>query len=115
MEIALFLHLYQPPTQFPEVLGKIVRECYDPVLTALENNPQVRLTVNMSASLTEQLSINHWPVMAKFRRLCERGQVELTGSAAYHPLLVYLPSAEVDRQIKINEEINGRLWQMEYR
>ncbi len=113
MEIALFLHLYQPPTQFPEVLEKIVRECYDPALTALENNPQVRLTVNMSASLTEQLSVKHWPVLAKFRRLCERRQVELTGSAAYHPLLIYLPQTEVARQIKINEEINGRLWQID--
>lgn len=112
MDIALFLHFYQPPTQFPEVLEKIVRESYDPVLTALENNPQVRLTVNMSASLTEQLSLNHWEILAKFRRLCERRQIELVGSAAYHPLLVKIPEVEVSRQIKINEEINTRLWQV---
>ena len=112
MDIALFLHFYQPPTQFPDVLERVIRESYDPVLTLLENNPQVRVTINMSASLTEQLSLKHWEILAKFRRLCERWQVELVGSAAYHPLLVKIPEAEVSRQIKINEEINTRLWQV---
>ena len=66
----------------------------------------------MSASLTEQLSLKHWEILAKFRRLYERRQIELVGSAAYHPLLVKIPEAEISRQIKINEEINTRLWQV---
>mgnify|MGYP001605197211 CR=1 FL=1 len=112
MDIVLFLHFYQPPTQFPDVLENVIRESYDPVLTLLENNPQVKVTINMSASLTEQLSLKHWEILAKFRRLCERRQIELVGSAAYHPLLVKIPEAEISRQIKINEEINTRLWQV---
>lgn len=112
MDIALFLHFYQPPTQFSDVLESVIRQSYDPILTLLENNPQVKVTVNMNASLTEQLSLNHWEILAKFRRLCERRQIELVGSAAYHPLLVKIPEAEISRQIKINEEINTRLWQV---
>lgn len=112
MDIALFLHFYQPPTQFSDVLESVIRQSYNPILTLLENNPQVKVTVNMNASLTEQLSLNHWEILAKFRRLCERRQIELVGSAAYHPLLVKIPESEVSRQIKINEEINTRLWQV---
>lgn len=110
MDIALFLHLYQPPTQFPEVLDKVIRECYEPLFKSLENNPQVKLTVNMSASLSEQLSSQQSPVLGLFRKLCERNQLELVGSAAYHPLLTRLPPAEISRQINLNEEINTRLW-----
>lgn len=112
MEIALFLHLYQPPTQFPEVTDIVVRESYEPLFSILENSPQAHITVNISASLTEQLTANHWEVLAKFRKLADKHQIEVVGTAAYHPILTKLPDAEVYRQVKINEEINNRIWQL---
>ena len=103
MDLALFLHLYQPPTQFPDVLDQVVRESYQPICALLEDNPQAKVTLNLSASLIEQLSVKHGEVLASFRRLVERRQVELVGSAAYHPLLVRLPKEIIIRQITLNE------------
>ena len=103
MDLALFLHLYQPPTQFPDALDQVVRESYQPICALLEDNPQAKVTLNLSASLIEQLSVKHGEVLASFRRLVERRQVELVGSAAYHPLLVRLPKEIIIRQITLNE------------
>lgn len=104
---APFLHLYQPPTQFPRVLRKIAEESYVPLVSFLERNPHAKLTLNISASLTQQLDeIGFEDVLSDLRRLAERGQVELTGSAAFHPLLSRIPFSEISRQVRLNEEIN---------
>ncbi len=106
---APFLHLYQPPTQFPGVLKKIAEESYVPLISFLERNPKARVTLNISASLTEQLKrAGFGDVLVSLRRLAEKGQVELTGSAAYHPLLSRIPFSEISRQVQLNEEINRR-------
>ncbi len=107
MLLAPFLHLYQPPTQFPRVLRKIAEESYVPLVLFLERNPRAKLTLNISASLTQQLGeIGFEDVLSGLRRLAERGQVELTGSAAFHPLLSRIPFSEISRQVRLNEEIN---------
>lgn len=104
---APFLHLYQPPTQFPGVLKKIAEESYVPLVSFLERNPKSKVTLNINASLTEQLNRAGFDdVLAGLRRLAEKGQVELTGSAAYHPLLSRIPFSEISRQVRLNEEIN---------
>lgn len=104
---APFLHLYQPPTQFPRVLRKIAEESYVPLVLFLERNPRAKLTLNINASLTQQLGeIGFEDVLSGLRRLAERGQVELTGSAAFHPLLSRIPFSEISRQVRLNEEIN---------
>lgn len=103
------LHLYQPPTQFPKILKQIVGESYAPLIALLERNAQAKLTVNICASLTEQLQ--EWgydDLLRRLRRLAERGQVELLGSAAYHPLLPRLPFSEIARQVRLNEKINRK-------
>ncbi|MEX0587418.1 MAG: hypothetical protein WD940_01455 [Patescibacteria group bacterium] len=104
---APFLHLYQPPTQFPAVLKKIAEESYVPLVSFLERNPRSKATININASLTEQLAkLGYEDVLSGLRRLAEKGQVELTGSAAYHPLLSRIPFSEISRQVRLNEEIN---------
>lgn len=106
---APFLHLYQPPTQLPKVLRKIAEESYVPLVSFLERNPKAKLSININASLTEQLDRAGFDdVLTDLRRLAERGQVELTGSAAYHPLLSRIPFSEISRQVRLNEEINRR-------
>ena len=104
---APFLHLYQPPTQLPAVLKKIAEESYVPLVSFLERNPHAKTTININASLTSQLAEHGYEdVLAGLRRLAEKGQVELTGSAAYHPLLSRIPFSEISRQVQLNEEIN---------
>lgn len=104
---APLLHLYQPPTQFPGVLKRIAEESYVPLVSFLERNPRAKVTLNINASLTEQLDrAGYEDVLNGIRRLAEGGQVELTGSAAYHPLLSRIPFSEISRQVRLNEEIN---------
>lgn len=106
---APFLHLYQPPTQFPKILKRIAEESYVPLISFLERNSQAKVTLNINASLTEQLGrAGYADLLHGIRRLAERGQVELTGSAAYHPLLSRIPFSEIRRQVQLNEEINRR-------
>ena len=108
MYIALFLHLYQPPTQFAKVLKSISDASYWRLLNIIRKYPTARLTMNVSGSLTEQLAKNAdlRSCLVDLADLVERGQVELTGSAAYHPLLTEIPASEIRRQILLNDEIN---------
>lgn len=124
MNLALFLHIYQPPTQFPEVTKEIVETSYLKIIDILRKNPHAKITLNICASLTEQLGklkthppaggSNPKTLLEDIKRLVREGQIELTGSAAYHPLLPKLPDAEIVRQTKLNDQINrsifGDVW-----
>jgi alpha-amylase/alpha-mannosidase (GH57 family) len=104
---APFLHIYQPPTQYVRILKKVAVECYAPLVEAFERNPKAKATINIPASLTEQLVNNgYFDLVRRLARLAGKGQIELTGSGAYHPLLTRLPDEEVERQVRLNEEIN---------
>lgn len=113
---AIFLHLYQPPNQRPEILQKIVDESYRPLINGFLKNPKARLTININACLTELLALNGaQDVIDGLRRLAENKQLELTGSGKYHPFLPVLPKSEIERQIRLNNETNrkyfGPIWQ----
>lgn len=106
---APFLHIYQPPTQYLRILRKVAVECYAPLIETFERNPKAKATINITASLTEQLVENgYFDLVKRLSRLAGKGQIELTGSAAYHPLLTRLPDSEIERQVRLNEEINRR-------
>lgn len=106
---ANFIHIYQPPTQRLDVLGRIVDECYRPLVALLHRNPEARLTVNISGSLTELLAEHGYrDVLDGLRALGEAGQVEFVGSAMYHPVLPLIPRHQIVRQIQLNSEINQR-------
>lgn len=104
---ANFLHIYQPPTQTREIVCKVTEECYRNLVSVLESRPQGKITLNISAVLTEHLSrYGYMDVIEGLGRLAERGQIEFTGSAMYHPILPLIPESEVVRQIELNTKIN---------
>lgn len=104
-----FLHLYQPVTQKPYWINRITKECYRPLFEGLVENPDLRLSVNINSVLVELLQIHgHQDVIDNIRLLLEREQIELTGSAKYHPLMVFIPEYERIRQIKLNDETHRR-------
>lgn len=111
---APFLHIYQPPTQFRQVLRKISKDSYLKIIEILKKNSNAYLTLNICASLTEQLADQFPKIISELKNLVKSGQIELTGSAAYHPLLSKLPKSEIARQIRLNSEINkkyfGQVW-----
>ena len=102
---ANFLHIYQPPTQKPIWIKRIADESYRKIMAELKRAPQVKITLNINGILCELLEKNNCrDVIADIKFLADRGQIELTGSAKYHAFLPKLPSPEIIRQIKLNEE-----------
>ncbi|MFH0952288.1 MAG: UvrB/UvrC motif-containing protein [Patescibacteria group bacterium] len=100
---ANFLHIYQPPTQKKHWVEKITSESYRQIVHGLKKHPRAKLTLNINAILCELLAKhNGKDVLDDLRLLLRRGQLELTGSAKYHPLLPTLPEKEIRRQIKLN-------------
>ena len=101
---ANFLHFYQPPTQKPYWIHKITAEAYRPILQGLKAHPQSKVTLNINGVLLELLdTYGEHDIIDLFRDLLASGQIELTGSAKYHPLLPFLPREEAIRQIQLNE------------
>ena len=105
--LSLFLHIYQPPTQFSDVLRIITEKSYLRITEILKRIPEAKLTLNIPGALTEQWEEHGFNrLITDLTDLVRKGQVELTGSAAYHSLLFKLPKSEIVRQIKLNERIN---------
>ncbi|MFA6215319.1 MAG: phosphotransferase [Patescibacteria group bacterium] len=101
-----FLHIYQPPYQEAEVVKKICQESYWPLAKILNHQPQTKLTLNFSGCLLEHLyNIGEQNLIDEFKKLAAAGQIELVGSAKYHPILPLLPAGEIKRQIQLNDEI----------
>lgn len=112
---AQILHIYQPPGWTPKVIRRVVQEAYEPLITNLEKLPDAHITLNITASLTEQLvDLGFNDLLKRLGALASSGQVEFLTSAAYHPILPLLPDAEIHRQIDLNHEINksvfGEAW-----
>jgi len=106
---ANFFHIYQPPNWSPRIIKKVANESYRPIISILKRNPKIKITLNISASLTEQLhELGLKDVITGFAKLAKKKQVEFTGTAIYHPILPLLPTNEIIRQIKINTKINQK-------
>ena len=113
---ANFLHIYQPPTQTEAIVRKVTAESYRTLVRVLDEAPHARVTLNISAILTRQLDqYGLVDVILGLKRLAERGQIEFTGSAMYHPVLPLIPPEEAVRQIKLNSEVNRRYFGDVYR
>ena len=98
-------HIYQPPVQIPAVVKQIVNESYRPIIEALRDHSEAKITLNINATLTEQLhDFQHDDLIGSITTLASRGQIEFTGSGKFHPLLPLIPEPEIQRQIEFNNE-----------
>jgi len=100
---ANFLHFYQPPTQKKIWVDRITTEAYRPVLKGLLGHPSARVTFNINGVLLDLWEeFGHKDVIEMVGQLLNKKQIELTGSAKYHPLLPKIPEDEIKRQIELN-------------
>ena len=100
-------HIYQPPVQIPSVINQIVNESYRPIIEALRNHPEAKITLNINGTLTEQLhDFGYDDLLGLITTIASQGQIEFTGSGKFHPLLPLIPEPEIKRQIKLNNETN---------
>lgn len=101
-----FLHLYQPGSIGNRAIEDAIEKSYARIAAALEKNPHIKFTLNISGCLLlriEELGFDN--LIERFRKLIKNGQLELVGSASYHPLLPLIPVDEAKKQIKENEGI----------
>jgi hypothetical protein len=103
--IGLLLHFYQPWWQYPEVLDKIVRECYRPIFKWVNSRPGFAFSANINWSLIELLMRHgHDDLIEGMAQAVRDGKVELFGTAAHHPILPLLNETEQDRQLRFDRE-----------
>lgn len=104
------LHLYQPPTIEKETLKVVVAESYQPLVKLLKNNPGFKISLNINSCLSYLLyEFGYQKLLEDLSYLINKGQVELLDTAAYHPILPLLTDKEINKQIKINWEMNQGL------
>lgn len=101
-----FLHLYQPANIEDYKIREALDKSYWRLLRLVEEHPNLKMTWNISGCLLERIEgLPKNNFIERLNHLVKRGQIELTGSAAYHGLLPLLPEGEVISQIKNNEKI----------
>ncbi len=59
VNLVLALHMHQPVGNFPEVVDRITKEVYRPVLEVLEKYPGVAVNLHVSGPLLEVWSERH--------------------------------------------------------
>jgi len=101
-----FLHFYQPPTADNETVIEATEKSYRRIISALKRNTRIKFTFNITACLLDRwLALGYKQLIEEVKELLNNGQIELTGSAAFHPILPLLPAAEIKRNILINQTL----------
>lgn len=102
-----FLHFYQPANIEKEKIIEAAEKSYSKILTRLEKNPDIKFTANLSGSLLIRFAeeLKYDPLINRFASLIAKGQIEIAGTAAYHPLIPLTNSKIVLEQIKEQEEL----------
>lgn len=101
-----FLHLYQPVNVDGHIIKEATEMSYTRLIRALEEHPDIKFTFNITGCLFLRWEeLGYINLIKKIKVLIEKGQLELTGSAAYHPIMPLVPEQEVVKQIKENEKI----------
>ncbi len=101
-----FLHLYQPVNKDAYIIEEATEKSYLRIIRALEEHSNIKFTLNITGCLFLRWEdLGYLDLIKRIKILVNKGNLELTGSAAYHPLLPLIPEEETRRQIKENEEI----------
>jgi len=100
-----FLHFYQPATLDREIITEAIEKSYRRIVHALQQHPSACFTINIQGCLLEKMhEFGYQMLLRDLKKLVERGQLELTGSAAFHPILPLVPTSEITAQIKLQEK-----------
>ncbi len=111
-----FLHCYQPVNVDAHIIEEATEKGYERLIGALEENPDVKFTMNFSGCLfLRWKELGYERLAARIGALLGRGQIELVGTAAYHPIMPLAPPAEVVRQIEENERILRKYFGAEFK
>jgi predicted glycosyl hydrolase (DUF1957 family) len=101
-----FLHFYQPASIEKDKIIEALEKSYTNIVAILEKHPQTRITANFTSCLLDRIDeeIKNSDLIERVKKLVQNGQIELVGSAAYHPIIPLIKKKEAISQIKENEE-----------
>ncbi|HVM29397.1 MAG TPA: alpha-amylase/4-alpha-glucanotransferase domain-containing protein [Candidatus Limnocylindrales bacterium] len=94
ISLALVMHNHQPVGNFGWVIEEVYRQAYEPMVSALEAHPGVRVGLHYSGPLLEWISSERPELIDRLRALVDRGQVEILGGGHFEPILVSLPEQD---------------------
>lgn len=104
------IHNHQPVGNFDGVFNDACDRSYLPFLQVLEKFPQIKMVFHFSGSLIEWLEAHRPDVLDLFKRLVERGNIEVLGGGFYEPILAMIPESDRVGQItKMNKWAQDRL------
>ncbi|MEA3398283.1 MAG: hypothetical protein U9R06_00875 [Patescibacteria group bacterium] len=111
-----FLHIYQPVNIEEWIIREAADKSYARIFQALDKNPQIKFTFNIAGCLLLRLDeMGYGGLIKLISKLYNRGQIELTGTPAYHPLMPLIPKEENVRQILENKKIHRKYFGSEYK
>lgn len=119
------IHNHQPVGNFDHVFHDACDRSYLPFLQVLEKFPDISMAFHFSGSLIEWLEGNRQDVLELFKKLVDRGNIEVIGGGFYEPILAMIPEKDRIGQIKkmnvwakdrLNYEVKGnwlteRVWE----
>ena len=99
VNLVLCLHMHQPVGNLPDVVDRITKEVYRPVLGVLEKHPGVAVNLHISGCLLEMLSARHPDLIQKIKELVATGRVEMMSGGFFEPVLVEWSEDDRDGQL----------------
>jgi predicted glycosyl hydrolase (DUF1957 family) len=101
-----FLHIYQPANADGHIIKEATDYSYQRIVRALEEHPSIKFNLNINGCLFLRWEeLGYSDLIKRIGKLIERGQIDLTGTACYHPIVPLIPEKEARRQIQENEQI----------
>lgn len=101
-----FLHFYQPVNKEVSVIREATEKSFLRVLRGIEEHKDIKFTLNINACLFLRWEeMGYSDIFVRLKKLLKASKLELTGNAAYHPLLPLIPIEECKRQILETESI----------
>jgi len=101
-----FLHIYQPVNADAHIIKEATDMSYCRIVRALEEHPEIKFTINISTCIFYRWEeLGYKDLIIRIGKLIKKGQIDLTGTACYHPILPLIPEKEIEYQIKENESL----------
>ncbi|MBI2845090.1 MAG: alpha-amylase, partial [Chloroflexi bacterium] len=98
--LGLAIHSHQPLGNFPFVFAEAYQNAYLPFLEILERHPRIKISLHYSGPLRDWIAAEHPDFIKRLASLVARGQVEIMTAGYYEPILVSIPEADRQGQIR---------------
>lgn len=103
MKFVLHLHIYQPYNQTNDILERVVKESYIPILDIIDNIDNAKIVLNISAALSTLLHEKGYSsLLNRIDNLIKQNKIEVTSTSMHHTILPLIPKDEITRQITLN-------------